>query len=149
MYQGRITADKVDPGGFCSTVERFCKMYGTASGAGGGQHGDRRDGNALMDDRDPVFFADVLAGFDQVPGIAADLIIDFVTSGCDVAVGAVQEGNPHRDGAHIEIFIVDHIDRFENIMGIEHVWESLLILSQKAYDHESDLKNIRFENRYI
>ena len=78
----------------------------------------------------------MIAGLYEISGIAADFIINFIARGRYIAISAIQQGNPHGDGTYIQIFIVDHIDRFQNIVGIEHIWDSLLIFYSRACRNE-------------
>lgn len=78
MHERGIAADEVDADGLCGAVQCLCKANGACTGVCARQHGDGRDGDALIHNRNAVLAADVLAGLDEVFGIAANFVVDFV-----------------------------------------------------------------------
>ena len=120
LYQGGESADEVDPAG----VRRPFQGQGHADRilvrAGGEDHGDRGDRNPFIDDRNPIFLFDLLRRFHQMLRPAGDFVIHPVTGARHIRIAAVEEGNPHRDGAHIEVFLLNHGDGFEYIVSVEH-----------------------------
>ncbi len=76
--------------------------------AGTADQGDRRDGYSFVDDRDPVFAADLLAGGDEPLREAADLFADFVRRALHVVRDTVEEADAHGNRADVEILLVDH-----------------------------------------
>ena len=85
-------------------------MDGGGGGAGPGNHGDGGDGDALVDNGDAVLPGDVLAGFHQVLGVAADFVVDLLAGLVHIGVDAVQQGDAHGDGADIQVLVVNHVD---------------------------------------
>ena len=110
--QGGVAADEVDAHRLGSPVQGLGKVDGGCRRAGPGDHGNGGDGDALVDDGDAILPGDVLAGLHQVLGIAADLIVDLLSGLVHIGVDAVQQGDAHGDGAHVQVFVVDHMDRF-------------------------------------
>ena len=122
VYQCGITADEVYAHRLGGTVQRQRKTNRINAGVSACDHGNGGDGDPLVNNRDSVLFADVLAGFYQILSIAADLVVNFVTGPVCVRVNAVQQRNTHGDGSHVQVFVVDHIDGFQYIMAIEHTF---------------------------
>ena len=87
-----------------------------------GSHGD-----ALVDDGDAVLTADLLAGLHKVFRVPADLVVDLLRGFFHIGIDAVQQGNSHGDGAHIKIFVVDHVD----CSRISLVFKNFVTLSVK------------------
>lgn len=120
MHERGIAADEVDADGLCGAVQCLCKANGACTGVCARQHGDGRDGDALIHNRNAVLAADVLAGLDEVFGIAANFVVDLRAGLINIGIDAVEKRNAHRDGAHIEVLVIDHIYGFQNIMCIDH-----------------------------
>ena len=59
MHQSRIAADKIDAGRLRSALQSLGKFHRIFSLAGSGDHSDRGNRNAFMNNRNPIFFADV------------------------------------------------------------------------------------------
>ena len=74
MHQRGIAAEEVHAHLLCGFVEGVGNLDGVLVGACRRDHCRRCDGNALVDNRNAVFGFDVLAGFDEVAGIAADFV---------------------------------------------------------------------------
>ena len=88
----------------------LAKWMGEAVRASPGNHGDGGDGDALVDNGDAVLPGDVLAGFHQVLGVAADFVVDLLAGLVHIGVDAVQQGDAHGDGADIQVLVVNHVD---------------------------------------
>ena len=110
---------KLTPHGFGGPVQRCGKTHRGSSGTGAGHHSDGSHGDALVDDGDAVLTADLLAGLHKVFRVPADLVVDLLRGFFHIGIDAVQQGNSHGDGAHIKIFVVDHVDCFQNFVGIQ------------------------------
>ena len=95
------------------------RVLDRVSAAGGEDHGDRGDGNAFIDDGDAVLPLDVLTGLYEMFRFADDLLVDAVAGPVDVRVGAVEQGDTHRDGSDVEVFLVDHVYGLEDIRSVE------------------------------
>ena len=89
LGQGREAADEVYAGLPGRPVKRVGDGAVVRRGAGGRHKRDRRDGDALIHDGDAELVFDVAAGFHEVSGAAADLVIDLAAAGVHVRVGAV------------------------------------------------------------
>ena len=94
------------------------------AGAGHQSHGG--DGNALIDDGDAELPLDVLAGLDQLFGVAGDLFINLFAGPLGVRVAAAQERDAHGDGADVQMLLVDHLDGGEDVLLIEHKLASIV-----------------------
>ena len=120
MYKSGVTADKVNTYGLCSTIQCLRKVYRTDCGTSACEHSDRCYSDALVNDRNTVFAADILTGFYEILGIAADLIVNLCTCFMDIGIDTVEKRDAHGNGADIQILVIDHIDSFKNIMCIDH-----------------------------
>ena len=118
MDQRAVAADKIDADGAGGPVQGMCKGNGFMAGAGRRNHGNGGYGDSLVNDGNTVFLADSLTGFYQVLRVTADLVVHLPAGGVDIAIRAVQQGDAHGYGADIKVFIVDHIDGFQYIMGV-------------------------------
>ena len=119
MNKCGIPADQIDADRFRRFVHGL-REFDRALAACRADDGDRRDGNALVDDRYAVFALNILAGFDEIFGAARDFLIYLGARLIDVCTNAVQKGDAHGDGADVQIFILDHPDGFQNIVHIDH-----------------------------
>ncbi len=83
---------------------------------GGGRHqGDGGDGDALVHNGDPELPLDLFAGFHQALRAAGDLLVDLPAGSLRIRIRAGQQGDPHGNGADIQVLLVDHPDGGENI----------------------------------
>ena len=121
LHERRIAADEVDAQLLSRLVERVGEAHGVLALTGRRHHADGGDGDALVDDGDAVFLFDVLSCFDQVLGAAHDLVIDLDARLFDVLVETVEQRNTHGDGPHVQVFVVDHMDGFQNVFGFQHI----------------------------
>ena len=72
---------------------------------------DRRhgaDGYPLVDHRDAVFVAYVVAGADQVLRKPQDAVADALLESLDVVPGAFKQVDAQRDGANIQVLVSEH-----------------------------------------
>ena len=83
----------------------------------GGDQRDGCDGNPLIDDGNAEFPLDLFSRCDQALCIAADLVVDLFTRTLCASVRAGEERDAHRDRADIQMLLVDHTDRFQNIIA--------------------------------
>ena len=120
LHQRGIAANEVHAHGLRGALERVRKKHGVALGAGRREHRDRRDAQALVNDRNAVFLFDARADGNVVLRDAADLVINFVAGGMDIRVDAIEQGNADRDRADVEMLLLDHADGFENVVRVEH-----------------------------
>ena len=81
---------------------------------------DRRHGHALIYDRDAELGLQILARLHEVSREAADLVIDLRAAAVDVRVRAVEQGDAHRDRADVQMLLIDHLDRLQNFMSLNH-----------------------------
>ena len=119
----RVSADQVHADLLGRAVERvreFDEVLGGLAGAGADER-DRGDGDALVDDRDAVVAFDGLAGGDQILGVGGDLAVDVVGDHVHVGVGAVEQRDAHRDGADVELLLLDHLIGLMDLHDVQHV----------------------------
>ena len=79
------------------------------------------DGDAFVDDGDAELPLNGLAGGHQVLGPAGDLVIDLLTGGLWIGIGAVQQGDAHGNGTHVQMLLVDHMYGIQNFVGVDQV----------------------------
>ena len=110
LYQSGKAADKIDAGRLGRIVHGHGKGHIalTLGGAGDQRHGCDR--NALVDDGDAELPLDGLAGRHQPVRLPGDLLVDLPAGGLGVGIGAVQQGDAHRNGTDIQMLLVDHMD---------------------------------------
>ena len=120
VHKGRVAAHKVDAHLLAGGVQCFGKVHRVGIRAGTQQHGDGRHADALVDDGDAVFGADVLHGRHQIGRLGHDLVVDLLTGLFRVRVDAVQQADAHGHGPHVQIVLGEHLDGFEDVTGIHH-----------------------------
>ncbi len=118
LDEGRVAAEVVGAHFFRGALQGQ-GVLDRVSAARGEDHGNGRDGDPLVDDGDAVLPLDVFPGPDEVRRLADDLLVDAVAGPVDVRVGAVEQGNAHGDGSDVEVLLVDHVDRFEDVRHVE------------------------------
>ena len=116
LHECGIAADEVHTAGLGCTVERLCKGNIVLCLAAPGDEGDRRHGDALVDDRDAKLTLDVFARFHEVFGAGADLVVNLVAAALRILTHTVEQGDAHRDGADVKVLLVDHVDCVKNIL---------------------------------
>ena len=120
LHEGREAADEVYAGGVGRAVERLCERHIAVRARGRADHGDRGDGNTLVDDRDAELALDLLAGRDELFCTARYLVVDLVREHIDVVRREIAQRNAHRDGADVKVLLLDHLDGFQNIFRVDH-----------------------------
>ena len=85
-----------------------------------GGNSDGSYGNSFVYNGDPVFPGNFLSHLHQVFGVGGDFVVHFLTGAVDVRVTAGQKRNPHRNGPDIQMLLFDHLDRFHNILHVNH-----------------------------
>ncbi len=125
LHEGRVAAEIVGADFFGGALQRK-RVFDRVSAACREDHGDRGDGDPLVDDGDSVLALDVFPGPDKVFRFTDDLLIDPVAGPVDVRVRAVEQGNAHRDGSNVEVLLVDHVYGLEDICSVEVDHKSLL-----------------------
>ena len=77
---------------------------------GNGCHGD-----ALVDDGDAEFAFKLLGHGNQVLCGAGHAVVHLAGHGFHAAVAAAAQGKPQRDGANVQVLLVDHVQGFGNL----------------------------------
>ena len=129
LHQGGEAADEVDAGGLGSPVQGGGKGRVIVSLRGGGHQGDGGNGDPLVDDGDAELRLDGLSGGHQLFGIPGDFVVDRIAGRLRVAAGAGQQGDPHRDGPHIQVLLVDHLDGLHDFVLTEHELPLLIVVT--------------------
>jgi hypothetical protein len=117
LHKRRKTANKVNTDIFGRAVKRLGKRDIVFRLRRGGDQRDGCDGNPLIDDGNAEFPLDLFSRCDQALCIAADLVVDLFTRTLCASVRAGEERDAHRDRADIQMLLVDHTDRFQNIIA--------------------------------
>ncbi len=137
-------------------VKRFDDLHiiiGAAAGSSADQR-DRRHGNSLIDDGNPVFLADIFSRLHEILRLRGDFVIYIAAQSVHVAVDAVEQADAHGDGPHIEIGLFYHLIGFFNFGNIDHAVtshsvhqiENIFTLSLDLYTHvAADLLEISGE----
>ena len=84
----------------------------------------RTDGQTLVHDRNAVFRHDLVADFNQITGVLFNLVDDAAAHDVHVLMAAVQQIDAHGDGSHVQIVLLDHADRADDLIGSHHVKSS-------------------------
>ena len=114
------SADEVHAAGLCRGVHRLREGDIVLRLACPGDERNGRDGDALVDDGDAELPLDLAAGGHEVFRRAADLVVNFLRTALCVRICAIQQRDPHCDGADVEMLMVDHIDRGHDVRVIQH-----------------------------
>jgi len=114
LNESRKSADKVDSKFLCAFVERFAVFNVGFCSACSGNERDWRYRNALVYDWNAEFLFNVLPDFYKISGFSHYFFIDFLVGSFCVRVRAVQKRNSHRNAAHIELLLHEHIHSFLN-----------------------------------
>jgi len=117
---GGVAAGKVDVdvlGRRVQGLRELDKAVRVAPRADVGQGADRQ---AFVDDRHTVAGADLVADPDQGAGDTADLVAQACAERADLVVPAVAQVQPEGDGAHVQVLVLDHGDRLEDLVGSDH-----------------------------
>ena len=85
LHKRRIPADEIHTHRPCGALQRFGIEHGIAA-ACGDKHGNGRNGNALVDDRDAVFLFDLLARLHKAARAPADLFIDLLAGIMNIGI---------------------------------------------------------------
>ena len=129
LHQGGESANKIDAGGLGGPVQSGGKGRVVLRLRGGSHQGDRGDGDPLVDDGDAELRLDGLSSGHQLFGISGDLVVDRIAGRLRVAAGAGQQGDPHSDGPHIQVLLVDHLDGLHNFVLTEHELPLLIVVT--------------------
>ena len=121
LHQGGEAADEVDPRGLGGVVHGHGEGDVAARLRRPGHQGHGGDGDAFVDDGDAELPLNGLAGGHQVLGPAGDLVIDLLTGGLWIGIGAVQQGDAHGNGTHVQMLLVDHMYGIQNFVGVDQV----------------------------
>ena len=116
LHERREPSDEVHAAGLRRLVHRQRKGHIVLRLAASGDERHRCHGDALVDDRDTELALDGLAGFDEVFGLMADFIVNFLAAATRILARAVQKRNAHRDRADVQMLLVDHVDRVDNFL---------------------------------
>ena len=116
LHERREPADEVHAAGLRRLVHRQRKGHVVLRPAASGDERHRCHGDALVDDRDTELALNRFAGFDEVFGLMADFIVNFLAAATRILARAVQKRNAHRDRADVQMLLVDHVDRVNDFL---------------------------------
>ena len=116
VHQSGEAADQVHPAGRRRLIHGYRKGNIVLGVAALGHHGDRRYGDALVDDGDPQLPLDGLAGGNQLFGAAGDLVVDLPGRDLRIGAAAVPQGDAHGDGSDVQMLVVDHVQRLHDFV---------------------------------
>ena len=77
--------------------------------ARGADKGRRGYANALVDDGNTYLAAYLFARSHKVLGACRYLVVYLVAAGFKLSVGTIKQAYAHRDGAHVEVFLLNHV----------------------------------------
>ena len=118
LHQCRVTPDEVYPAVYCGLFQHMGVFDGlTRRGA---DNGDGGDGNPLVDNGNPVFLFNLFPHLHQFAGLLHDFIVNLPAGGIRVRIDAIQQRDAHGNGADVQVFFLDHVDGFHDVLGIEH-----------------------------
>ena len=84
----------------------------------------RTDGQTFVHDRHAVFRHDLITDIHQITGVLFNLVDDATAHDVHVLMAAVQQIDAHGDGSHVQIVLLDHADRADDLIGSHHVISS-------------------------
>ena len=84
-----VTADKINAHRLCTALKGMCILY-RITAADSHKHGDRCNGNPLVDDRNTVFPFNILSRLDKILCQTCNLIVNLLTGLIYITVTAVQ-----------------------------------------------------------
>ena len=118
LHESGVAADEVDAAGLGGPVQGQGEGDVVLRAAGGGHQGHGGHGDPLIDDGDAELPLDGFAGGHQLFRAAGDLLVDLGAGGLGVGVAAGEEGDPHGDGADVQVLLVDHLNGGEDVLLI-------------------------------
>ena len=116
-------ADEVDARLAPGLVQRLGEAEIVLAVARARDEGNRRDGDALVDNRDAELGLYLLARAHKPLGPAGYLVVNLAAGGLRVAVAAVQKRNAHRDRAHVQMLLVYHLNGLEYFTAVYHAFD--------------------------
>ena len=90
-----------------------------------GRHiGGRTDGQTFVHNRHAVFRHNLITDIHQITGVLFNLVDDATAHDIDVLMAAVQQIDTHGNGSHIQIVLLDHANRTDDLIGTHHLQSS-------------------------
>ena len=123
LHEGGEAADEVDARLAPGLVQRLGEAEIVLAVARARDEGNRRDGDALVDNRDAELGLYLLARAHKPLGPAGYLVVNLAAGGLRVAVAAVQKRNAHRDRAHVQMLLVYHLNGLEYFTAVYHAFD--------------------------
>ena len=110
MHQRGVAADKIHAYRLCRPIQRQSQPEVALFVIAAADQRDRRDGNALVHDRDTIFVFDVLAGFYKILCKRRDFRIDFFAAAVNIRIDTIQQRNAHGDRPNVQMLGFDHFN---------------------------------------
>ena len=108
LHEGGKTADEVNAECLCGSFQRLCQAH-VARGRKCSAHvGDRRHGDALVDNRNAVRMLKLLANANEILCLGGDLVIDLRLQARGIVGDTIEQRDSHRNRTDIEVFLADH-----------------------------------------
>ena len=113
-------AQDVDADSVSCALQCLCDRHIAGSRKPARHQRDRRHRDAAVDDRHTVFSGNVMGDLGEMLCLPADGIVDLVAKGLLIIRYAGKERDPHGNGTHIELVLVKHALRCQNVFYIKH-----------------------------
>ena len=119
MHERRVTAEEVNPELHCSAIKRGADKSALFRKCCRNE-GNRCDGNALVDDGNPIFPRERIRRRDKFFRLAANKIIDSLCRLLCRCADTGKERNTHGNRTDIKVLLFDHFNCFDNVKFAEH-----------------------------
>ena len=113
-------ANEIDTTLLGSGIQSLGDLHIGVTLTGTGHQSDGGNRNTLIDDGNTEFFLDLLAYPHQILGAAGNFVVNFLAAGLKIRVAAVQQADAHGDSADIQMPLIDHILRLQDVLLIQH-----------------------------
>ena len=109
FHQGREAAQKIDPHGLYRPIQGPGYRDHLIPVERGRRHGHGTDGDAFVDHRDDVLFANGIANGDQPVGGPGDPVVNLGGETLEIITDTIQQVEPQGDGAQVQVLVAQHV----------------------------------------
>ncbi len=120
FHERREPADEIHVDLPCRRIQGAGDLHQVRRRQRRADHGDGADGDALVDHGDPVLLAHALADRHQLARQAHHALGDPPPHVVQVGTGAVQQVDPQRHRAHIQVLVFEHFQGGEDFSVGQH-----------------------------